>query len=152
MSNLLYPALKDVEHTIPIERLNILRNQVESEKPDPSSQSLFNYSWGLIKSKGRRYHQEGVDILKELYKKDPEIRKDCLYYLSMGSLKLGDYTSARQYIEELLKIEPENSQGQAMKEVIEDKITREGLIGLGIAGGVLALGVGIVGALVRRKR
>lgn len=152
MSNLLYPALKDVEHTIPIERLNILRNQVESENPDPSSQSLFNYAWGLIKSKGRKYQQEGVDILKVLYKKDPEVRKDCLYFLSMGSLKLGDYASAREYIEELLKIEPENSQGLAMKEVIEDRITREGLIGLGIAGGVLALGVGIVGALIRRKR
>ncbi|CAH6718963.1 mitochondrial fission 1 protein [[Candida] jaroonii] len=152
MSNLLYPALKDVEHTIPIERLNVLRNQVESEKPNPSSQSLFNYAWGLIKCKGHRYQQEGVDILKQLYKDAPEIRKDCLYYLSMGSLKLGDYASARQFIEELLKIEPENSQGIAMKSVIEDRITREGLISLGIAGGVLAVGVGLIGALLRRKR
>ncbi|EGV63843.1 mitochondrial membrane protein [Yamadazyma tenuis] len=152
MSNLLYPALKDFEHTIPIERLNVLRNQVESENPDPSAGSLFNYAWGLIKTKGHKYNQEGVEILKELYRKEPDIRKDCLYYLSMGSLKLGDYTSARQYIEELLKIEPDNSQGQAMKNVIEDKITKEGLIGLGIAGGILAVGVGIIGALIRRKR
>lgn len=152
MSNLLYPALKDVEHTIPPERLEILKNQLESEKPDPSSQSLFNYAWGLIKSKNHRLHQQGVDILKELSKKDAEIKKDCLYYLSMGSLKLGDYSSARQYIEELLMIEPENSQGKAMKNVIEDKITKEGLIGLGVAGGVLAVGIGIIGALVRRKK
>lgn len=141
-----------MEHTIPPERLNILKNQVESEQPDPSTQSLFNYAWGLIKSKGHKNHREGVDILKQLYKRDPEITKDCLYYLSMGSLKLGDYSSAREYIEQLLAIEPENSQGKAMKNVIEDKITKEGLIGLGVAGGVLALGIGIVGALVRRKK
>lgn len=152
MSDLIYPALKDLEHTISIERLNILRNQVESEKPDPSSQSLFNYAWGLIKSKGYRYQQEGVDILKQLYKKDLSVRKDVLYFLSMGSLKLGDYSNARQYIEELLALEPENNQARALKSVIEDKITREGLIGIGIAGGLLAIGVGVVGALIRRKR
>lgn len=153
MSNLLYPALKDVEHTIPEERLTILRNQVESEKPNVSIQTQFNYAWGLIKtSKPRLAHQQGVEILKSLYKQSPDIRKDCLYYMAMGSLKLGDYTSARQYIEELLEMEPENGQGRAMKRVIEDKITKEGLIGLGVAGGILAVGIGVVGALVRRKK
>lgn len=152
MTSLLYPALKDVEHTIPIDKLQVLRNQVESEKPEPSSHSLFNYAWGLIKSKGHGYQQQGVNILKELYVKEPEIRKDCLYYLAMGTLKLGDYTSARRYVEELLKIEPENGQGLAMKNVIEEKITKEGLIGLGIGAGALAVGVGIIGAIMRRKK
>lgn len=152
MSDILYPALKDFEHTISHDRLQILKNQVESEQPNPSPSSLFNYAWGLIKTKGYKYNEQGVEILQQLYQSEPEIRKDCLYYLSMGMLKLGDYASARQYIEELLKIEPDNSQGKAMKSVIEDKITREGLTGLGIAGGVLALGLGVLGVMMRRRK
>ncbi|KAF6046827.1 Fis1 C-terminal tetratricopeptide repeat family protein [Candida parapsilosis] len=80
------------------------------------------------------------------------MRREVLYYLSLGSFKLGDYTNAKRYVETLLKSEPENQQALTLLENIQDKVAQEGLIGIGVAGGVLAVGIGIIGALVRRNR
>lgn len=148
----IYSALEEVKQEISPAQLDILKKQLESEQPKPSPQSQFNYAWGLIKSSGHKNQQQGIQILLELYRDEPSMRRECLYYLSMGSYKVGDYSNARRYAEAILKSEPDNQQALALKSSIEDSVTKDGLIGLGIAGGVLAVGVGIIGALVRKKR
>lgn len=80
------------------------------------------------------------------------MRREALYYLTLGSVKTGEYANARRYAESLLEKEPENTQFQALKKAIDDQVTQDGLIGLGVAGGVLAVGLGIMGALMRKKR
>lgn len=147
-----YPALEEVQDPLSSEQLRILKDQFESEGSDPSPQSQFNYAWGLIKSVNYKMQQQGINILSNLYRDVPSMRRECLYYLSLGSYKVGDYTNAARYAETLLKNEPDNKQAQALKESIHDKVNQEGLIGIGIAGGALAVGVGILGALLRRKR
>ncbi|KAK6465985.1 hypothetical protein DFJ63DRAFT_311065 [Scheffersomyces coipomensis] len=148
----IYPALEELKQPLSPKQLEILKNQLESEKPNVSSQSLFNYAWGLIKSPHYKDQQEGVEILTNVFRDDPSMRRECLYYLSLGSYKIGDYSNAKRYVETLIHGEPDNTQAIALKESIDDKITTEGLIGIGIVGGVLALGVGLVGALLRKKR
>ncbi|KAI5960848.1 FIS1 [Candida pseudojiufengensis] len=152
MFNSVYPALEELKQPLSQDQLNILKNQLDSEQPKPTSQTQFNYAWGLIKSNQHRLQQQGIDILVKLYKQESEMRREILYYLSLGSFKIGDFSNAKRYIDSLLKIEPENQQALQLKDNIDDKITKEGLIGIGIAGGVLALGVGIIGALVRKNR
>ncbi|CAK9441981.1 uncharacterized protein LODBEIA_P57950 [Lodderomyces beijingensis] len=147
-----YPALEEVKDPLSKQQLEILKNQLDSEQPTPSPQTQFNYAWGLIKSDSFKQQQEGVAILVGLYKTAPSLQREVLYYLSLGSFKTGDYTNAKRYVDRLLADEPENSQAKQLRENIDDKVTREGLIGIGVAGGVLALGVGIIGALVRRNR
>ncbi|KAI5958168.1 hypothetical protein CANMA_004322 [Candida margitis] len=142
-----YPALEELKQPLSEQQLNVLRNQLKAEEPKPSPQTQFNYAWGLIKSPTRKHQQEAVVILTKLYKTEPSMRREVLYYLSLGSFKLGDYTNAKRYVETLLKSEPENQQALGLLENIEDKVTQEGLIGIGVAGGVLAVGIGIVGAL-----
>lgn len=86
------------------------------------------------------------------YRDVPRKRRDSLYYLALGSVKLGEYLNARRYAEALLEKEPNNSQFQSLKKAIDDRVTEDGLIGLGVAGGVLAVGLGIMGAVLRKKR
>lgn len=145
-------SLEEVQIPLSNEQLRILKDQVESEKPDTSPQSLFNYGWGLIKSTDKQRQKEGIEILACLYRDTPSMRRECLYYLALGSYKVGDYSNARRYAGILVKSEPENGQAKALQDAIDDKVTQEGLIGIGIAGGALAIGVGIIGALMRRKR
>lgn len=147
-----YPALEEVQNSLSNQQLEILRRQVESEGPDPSAQSQFNYAWGLIKAPDLNSQRKGIDILGTLYRDVPKMRRESLYYLALGSYKVGDYSNARRYCETLLQNEPDNTQVKDLKQLIEDKVTQEGLIGIGIAGGVLAVGVGILGALMRKKR
>ncbi|CCE82682.1 Piso0_002420 [Millerozyma farinosa CBS 7064] len=147
-----YPVLQEVQEPLSAEQLRVLRNQVDSEKPNPVPQSLFNYAWGLIKSNNSQYQLDGIKILEELYLNNEEMRRECLYYLALASFKIGSYSNARRYTEVLLEGEPDNSQFKSLKESVDDKVTQEGLIGLGMAGGILALGVGIIGGLMRKKR
>lgn len=146
-----FPALEEVNQTIAPEQLQILKNQVEAEKP-PLPQSLFNYAWGLLKTDNHWYQRQALEILSTLYRDVPELRRESLYYLALGSVKVGEYTNARRYAQSLLEKEPDNSQFKALKQAIDDQVTQDGLIGLGVAGGVLAVGLGVMGALMRRKR
>jgi fission 1 protein len=148
----IYPALEEVQTALSPQQLEILRLQVESERPDVSPQLQFNYAWGLIKAPDSRLQQQGIDILATLYRDVPAMRRESLYYLALGSYKVGEYLNARRYTETLLQKEPDNAQVVSLNKLIEDKITQEGLIGIGVAGGILAVGVGILGALLRKKR
>lgn len=148
----IYPALEELKQPLSEDQLKVLRNQLKAEEPKPSPLTQFNYAWGLLKSPTRKHQQEAVVILTSLYKKEPSMRREVLYYLSLGSFKLGDYTNAKRYVESLLKSEPDNTQALTLLDNINDKVAQEGLIGIGVAGGVLAVGVGIIGALVRRNR
>lgn len=146
-----YPALEEIHQQIAPEQIRVLRNQLESEHP-PTPQSQFNYAWALLKTDSRRSQQQALDILAALYRDVPLMRREALYYLTLGSVKTGEYANARRYAESLLEKEPENTQFQALKQAIDDQVTQDGLIGLGVAGGVLAVGLGIMGALLRKKR
>lgn len=146
-----YPALEEVNQLIAPEQLQILRNQVESEHP-PSPQSLFNYGWGLLKTDSHSNQRQALDIFATLYRDVPSLRRESLYYLALGSVKIGEFSNARRYAESLLEKEPDNAQFKALKQAIDDQVTQDGLIGLGVAGGVLAVGLGIMGAMIRKKR
>ncbi|ODV65946.1 mitochondrial fission 1 protein [Hyphopichia burtonii NRRL Y-1933] len=147
-----YAALEEVNQPIAPEQLAVLKNQLDSEKPGATPQSQFNYAWGLLKSVLRHDQEAGVKILTHLYHSVPSMERESLYYLALGSFKIGEYAKARSYTNKLLGKEPENTQFKALSLAIEDKITQDGVIGIGVAGGILALGVGLIGALARKKR
>jgi fission 1 protein len=60
---------------------------------------------------------------------------------------LGNYGEARRYNELLLDLEPQNLQAASLRTLIDDKVAREGLVGVAILGGV-ALAAGVVGGLI----
>lgn len=91
-------------------------------------------------------------MLTDLFKDAPERRREVLYYLSIGSYKLQDYSKARKYADILLEIEPDNRQAGQLRQVIEDRLAKEGLIGVAITSGVIAATAAAIALLVRNHR
>lgn len=149
------PALADANTPLPPEQLRILRDQLIQEQPNILIQSQFNYAWGLIKSRDQNDTKTGIRLLGEIYKEYPHRRRECLYYLLIGCYKVGDYSNARRYADALLEAEPGNQQAVHLGQLIDDKVAKEGLVGLAVVGSALALGgailAGVLGA-TRRKR
>jgi mitochondrial fission 1 protein len=111
---------------------------------------------GLIKSNSRPDQQEGVRLLSDIFRASPDRRRECLYYLALGNYKLGNYAEAKRYNDNLLELEGGNLQAQSLRQLIDDKVAKEGLMGVAIVGGLAtaaAIGVGFLvrGAQTRRR-
>ena len=70
-----------------------------------------------------------------------------MYYLALGNYKLGNYAEARRYNELLLDHEPANLQAASLRTLIDDKVAREGMVGVAIVSGV-AIAAGIIGGML----
>ena len=103
----------------------------------------------MIKSNQRNEQQLGVQLLSDIFKTTKERRRECLYYLGLGNYKLGNYAEARKYNDLLLDKEPNNLQAASLRTLIDDKVSREGLMGVAIVGGI-AVAAGIVGGILMK--
>lgn len=103
----------------------------------------------MIKSTQRSEQQLGVQLLSNIFKTTPERRRECLYYLALGNFKLGNYAEARRYNDLLLEKEPGNLQSQSLRGLIDDKVSREGMVGIGLAAGA-AIAAGVIGSMLLR--
>ena len=88
--------------------------------------------------------------MTDIFRTTPERRRECLYYLALGNFKLGNYAEARRYNDLLLDKEPNNLQAASLRTLIEDKVAREGMMGVAIVGGI-AVAAGIVGGLIMKS-
>lgn len=94
-------------------------------------------------------------LLSEIFRASPDRRRECLYYLALGNYKLGNYAEARRYNDNLLEIEGGNLQAQSLRQLIDNKVASEGLMGFAIVGGlatVAAVGVGMLVKGAQRRR
>jgi len=146
------PYAVDVEQSLSFDELEVLRLQYDKELESGhiSTQTKFNYAWGLVKSSKHENQVQGVKLLQDLYRFEPTRRRECLYYLALGYYKMGNYEEAKRFNGLLLEKEPANLQARSLSDLIETKLTREGYIGLAIAGGAAALGTLLIAGIVRR--
>ncbi|KAG0287454.1 mitochondrial membrane protein, partial [Dissophora globulifera] len=86
-----------------------------------------------------------------IYREVPDRRRECLFYLALGHFKLGSYNDARKFNESLLEFEPNNSQARALRQEIDDRVAKEGYIGMAIVGAVAAVGTIVLTTLMKRK-
>ncbi|KAI9757232.1 MAG: Potassium channel [Chaenotheca gracillima] len=147
MSSLPYAA--DAESPLKPAELQVLRSQYEKEAEYVGVQTKFNYAWGLIKSNNRQEQQNGVRLLSDIFRTSPERRRECLYYLALGNFKLGNYAEARRYNDLLLDHEPANLQAGSLRGLIDDKVAKEGMVGVAIVSGI-AIAAGVVGGMLFR--
>lgn len=96
----------------------VLRIQYQKElaQAHVTVQTKFNYAWGLVKSPMREHQVEGVRLLQgvcsivifdcfalkwhpcpEIYRAEASRRRECLYYLSLGHYKMGNYDEAKKF-------------------------------------------------------
>ncbi|KAF5615805.1 mitochondria fission 1 [Fusarium sp. NRRL 52700] len=161
------PYALDAETPLNASELNVLKAQYEREGEMVGIQTKFNYAWvtilrlnlqtikltesqGLVKSNQRNDQQLGVRLLSDIFRISPERRRECLYYLALGNYKLGNYGEARRYNDLLLDKEPANLQASNLRQLIDDKVAREGLMGVAILSGV-GVAAGVVGAFILRN-
>ena len=107
---------------------------------------------GLIKSNDRTEQQEGVRLLSDIFRNSPDRRRECLYYLALGNYKLGSYAEARKYNSLLLDLEPDNLQAESLRQLIDDRVQKEGLVGAAIVAGIGVAAAGVIGMIVRGSR
>ncbi|KAJ1733892.1 mitochondrial membrane protein [Coemansia sp. Benny D160-2] len=145
------PYVPDIDEVLTDAELLVLQRQYEREHPNVRVQTRFNYAWGLTKGNKKQQQQLGIQMMHDIYDEVPERRRECMYYLALGYFRTGEYSNARVHIERLLALEPNNSQARDMRKRIEDKVTRDGIIGLALAGGAVAV-VGVVAAAIFGKK
>ncbi|KAF7555123.1 hypothetical protein G7046_g6631 [Stylonectria norvegica] len=144
------PYALDAETPLNASELGVLRAQYDKEGEMVGVQTKFNYAWGLVKSNQRTDQQLGVRLLSEIFRLSPERRRECLYYLALGNYKLGNYGEGRRYNDLLLDKEPANLQAANLRQLIDDKVAKEGLMGVAILSGV-GIAAGVVGAFILRN-
>ena len=86
-------------------------------------------------------------LLSEIYKHAKERRRECMYYMGLGNYRLGNYAEARRMNDALLSLEPANLQAASLRDLIDEKVQREGLMGVAIVSGA-ALAAGVIGSLI----
>ncbi|KAG0239501.1 hypothetical protein B0O80DRAFT_432783 [Mortierella sp. GBAus27b] len=145
------PDMSDADSCLSDQQLEVLRKQFIREGEYVTDQTRFNYAWGLIKSKNRRDQTQGVHLLSDIYKEVPDRRRECLFYLALGHFKLGNYNDARKFNDSLLEFEPSNHQAMDLRKEIEDRVAKEGYIGLAIVGTAVTIGTIVLTSLLKRK-
>ncbi|KAK4046381.1 mitochondrial membrane protein [Microbotryomycetes sp. JL201] len=145
------PAAVDAQSPLTAEELGVLRTQYEAERAKGwvSVQTKFNYAWGSVKSDNKVEVGEGVALLMEIYRDEPNRRRECLYFLAVGHYKLGNYQEAKRYNGLLLEKEPTNIQSQSLAQLIESAVAK---VGLALAGGAATVAGILLTALLSGKR
>jgi len=123
-------------------------------------QVQFEYAWVLVRSAVSSDVRKAVVLLEDVYSKGSEEEKrDYVYYLALGYTKLKDYQKAKKFIDAILYKEPNNGQALELKALVDNKLKKDGLLGLALVGGgalvfggaALVVG-GITAAVLSRKK
>ncbi|KAF7770550.1 hypothetical protein Agabi119p4_6524 [Agaricus bisporus var. burnettii] len=146
------PYAADAQMSLSYDELEVLRVQYQKEHAQAhvTIQTKFNYAWGLVKSPKSNEQAEGIELLQEIFRAEPTRRRECLYYLALGYYKLGKYEEANRFNALLLEKEPSNMQAQSLSHLIDQAVTKEGYIGMALAGGAAALGGILLATVIRR--
>ncbi|XP_024540050.1 mitochondrial fission 1 protein A [Selaginella moellendorffii] len=119
------------------------------------NESLMRLAWALVHSREPSNVLRGIAMLEAAFDKKagPLQTREILYLLAVGHYRNGDYVKSRRLVEQALEIAPDFRQALMLRSLIEDKIAKDGIIGVGIAAaavGLVASGVACV--VAARKR
>uniref|UniRef100_A0A0C9QST1 Mitochondrial fission 1 protein n=1 Tax=Wollemia nobilis TaxID=56998 RepID=A0A0C9QST1_9CONI len=123
-------------------------------KDSDKSESIMRLSWALVHSRQAADVQRGIAMLEVALHNggSPLQRKEILYLLAVGHFRAGDYSRSRRYIEQALQIAPDFRQALTLKKLVEDKITKDGVLGIGLAAAAVGVVAGGLTAAIARKR
>ncbi|KAI0561476.1 Mitochondria fission 1 protein [Gracilaria domingensis] len=142
--------LAEVDLSAELDRFEeIYMKECMKSRPNPTAK--FNYAWALIRSKERANIKKGVIMMQGLLE-DRYADRDCLYYMALGYYRLDDVVSSRKCLDKLLKIAPNCRQAISLMDIVEDKITKDGVIGISIVSGIAVVGGLLAAAFAGGKR
>ncbi|PXF40315.1 Mitochondrial fission 1 protein [Gracilariopsis chorda] len=142
--------LSEVDLSAELDRFEeIYMKECMKSRPNPTAK--FNYAWALIRSKERPNIKKGVIMMQGLLE-DRYADRDCLYYMALGYYRLDDVVSSRKCLDKLLKLAPNCRQAISLMDIVEDKITKDGVIGISIVSGIAVVGGLLAAAFAGGKR
>uniref|UniRef100_A0A0E0HDS4 Mitochondrial fission 1 protein n=1 Tax=Oryza nivara TaxID=4536 RepID=A0A0E0HDS4_ORYNI len=129
------------------------REVAEAANEEQKSDSIMRLSWALVHSKNQEDVNRGIGMLEASLgqSNSPLQTREKLYLLAVGHYRNGDYPRSRQLVDRCLEIQPDWRQALSLRKAIEDKIAKDGLIGIGIATTAVGLLVGGIAAIAARK-
>ncbi|KAM0889772.1 hypothetical protein ACQ4PT_027492 [Festuca glaucescens] len=130
------------------------REVAEAATEEQKNDSMMRLSWALVHSRQTEDVNRGIGMIEaSLDKSTSSLQtREKLYLLAVGHFRNGNYVRSRQLADRCLEIQPDWRQASSLKKAIEDKIAKDGVIGIGIATTAVGLIVGgIAAALARRN-
>lgn len=119
------------------------------------NESIMRLSWALVHSRQPEDVQRGIAMVEASLANSsvgPLQMREKIYLLAVGYYRSGDYGKSRQLVEQCLEIAPDWRQALTLKKNLEERIARDGVIGIGIAATAVGLVVGGIAAAVARKK
>ncbi|KAL6198278.1 hypothetical protein ACLB2K_028070 [Fragaria x ananassa] len=121
-------------------------------------ESIMRLSWALVHSRQHQDVQRGIDMLLQVAETSMAKSTNSLldqqemrYLWAVGYYRSGAYSTSRRLLDRCLEIEPEWKQALRLKKTVEDRIVKDGFIGIGITAGAVIAACGIVAVLVTSK-
>ncbi|KAJ6811300.1 mitochondrial fission 1 protein A-like [Iris pallida] len=126
----------------------------ETGSEESKKDSIMRLSWALVHSRQPEDVNRGIAMLEATLSNSnsPLQTREKLYLLAVGHYRNGDYPRSRQLLERCLEIAPDWRQALSLKKVVEEKIAKDGVIGIGIAATAVGLLVGGIAAAVARRK
>ncbi|KAK7336474.1 hypothetical protein VNO77_17016 [Canavalia gladiata] len=117
------------------------------------NESIMRLSWALVHSRQKEDVQRGIAMLETSLgnERSPLHQREKLYLLAVGYYRSNDYARSRQLVGQCLDIAPDWRQALTLKKVVEDRIAKDGVIGIGITATAVGLIVGGIAAALARK-
>ncbi|XP_062167908.1 mitochondrial fission 1 protein A-like [Alnus glutinosa] len=118
------------------------------------SESIMRLSWALVHSRQPEDVQRGIAMLEASLTNNassPLEQREKLYLLAIGYYRSGEFSRSRQLVDRCLEIAPDWRQALTLKKTIEDKIAKDGVIGIGITATAVGLLAGGIAAALARK-
>jgi fission 1 protein len=117
--------------------------------------SMMRLAWALVHSRNASDVQRGIAMLEASLAGvgAPTQKREVLYLLAVGQFRAGEYARSRRLVDQALSISPDFRQASSLKKMVEDKIAKDGLVGVGLA--AAAVGVvasGIAAAVIGGRR
>ncbi|XP_065834048.1 mitochondrial fission 1 protein-like [Oscarella lobularis] len=145
-----------LKETIPLDDLKNFERQFvqERRKGKVKDSTQFSYAWALTRSQYKDDIHKGIGLLENLCTTNKGTdQRDYLFYIAVAYYRLEEYSKALPYVQRILSTEPNNQQAQELERIIKRKIHREGLMGLAVVGGGVAVAAAAaVGALIALAR
>ncbi|GFQ08202.1 mitochondrial fission 1 protein a [Phtheirospermum japonicum] len=126
----------------------------KEESEDKANESIMRLSWALVHSRKPEDVQRGIAMLEASLTNtnSPLQKREKLYLLAVGFYRSGDFSRSRQLLDQCLEIAPNWRQALSLKKTVEDRVTKDGVIGIGLTATAVGLIVGgIAAALARRN-
>ncbi|KAL9411521.1 hypothetical protein AB3S75_045176 [Citrus x aurantiifolia] len=130
------------------------REVAEANDDKQKSESIMRLSWALVHSRQAEDVQRGIAMLEaSLANSSPPLQqREKLYLLAVGYYRTGEYAKSRQILEQCLEIAPDWRQALGLKKTVEDRIAKDGVIGIGITATAVGLIAGGIAAALARKK